>query len=115
MKKEKGKTQIIYEYRISSESMDIVKNVYTANVEERNNGKCIYIIFRGKYKDKKLVSSSALGVVERNIVFSLEDDFDKYAKKIMEAYKERSDVLEQQLNDRKMIFENLMNKYDYFK
>lgn len=111
MEQENIKT--IYEYRISNDGTKIIKSVYNGTVVRLNNGSCYYVIVRGKYKERKHVHDKDFEIVERNIVFSLDDDFDKYSKLIMKTYKEKNDILERQLNDRKELFSKLEKKYGY--
>ena len=111
MEQENIKT--IYEYRISNDGTEIVKSVYNGKILKRDNGSYYYLIFRGKYRERKFVHDEDFGIVERNMVFSLDDDFDKYSQLIMKTYKEKNDILERQLNDRKELFSKLEKKYGY--
>lgn len=102
----------VYEYRITDGQM-IEMIEYKAQIKVLQNGRLSYHFRRGKYKESKMVSNLSLEKINANIVYSLEKNFDKYAKMLIDNYVQRNMVLERQLNDRKKVLENLQSKYTF--
>lgn len=100
----------LYEYKIVEEGEAIVKIIREDIEYSPSSDGGVYVVRKSEGRRKLYVSGRSLDKVERNIVYSLDDDFDKYATMLIESYKEKTDQLQQQLEGRKKILNNLLKK-----
>lgn len=99
---------VIYEYKIAGDGSGIIKTAYEAQECTGAAGGVYYRIKKQKHGFS--VFERDLDKAGRNIVYSLEDNYDKFCDEIIKAYKESNDVYEKRLAERKRILDNLLKE-----